>query len=190
MHFTSNDNNNPIARTYLRESFGLAHFQGEYFGCSEHGEGRLLAECLSHAHRYGCLTCEQPPTCMHTHKRTREASLPTMLCYADHHGLPVLGWPASSTARPAIFPSCTIFTITPAALRAVHCPTMPATCHTHERGSETDRELGDIEWQIHEKQVTQKSMVGRPHLANECELKERHLAPNHGCGSVLRCARS
>lgn len=39
--------------------------------------------------------------------------------------LPELGGPAIKTARPAILPSCTIRRITPAALRARICPTIP-----------------------------------------------------------------
>lgn len=38
---------------------------------------------------------------------------------------PVPGWPAMSTARPAIFPSRIISSTTPAARRAASCPTMP-----------------------------------------------------------------
>ena len=39
--------------------------------------------------------------------------------------LPVEGGPANKIALPAIFPSCTIFKIIPAALRAFPCPTIP-----------------------------------------------------------------
>lgn len=38
---------------------------------------------------------------------------------------PVEGGPANNIARPAILPSCTIFRIIPAALRAFACPTIP-----------------------------------------------------------------
>lgn len=51
--------------------------------------------------------------------------------------LPVPGCPAISTARPAILPSRIICRITPAALRAFACPTMP--CETSLASSASSR---------------------------------------------------
>mmetsp|Transcript_14481 Transcript_14481/g.39212 ORF Transcript_14481/g.39212 Transcript_14481/m.39212 type:complete len:214 (-) Transcript_14481:33-674(-) len=53
--------------------------------------------------------------------------------------LPVPGCPASSTARPAILPSRIMFRMTPAALRARACPTMPCDTALASRASSRPR---------------------------------------------------
>eukprot|EP00964_Phaeocystis_antarctica_P010102 scaffold5527_cov54-Phaeocystis_antarctica.AAC.2 len=50
---------------------------------------------------------------------------------------PVPGCPAIMTARPAMLPSLIILRITPAALRALTCPTMP--CETIRASNESSR---------------------------------------------------
>ena len=55
-----------------------------------------------------------------SHTKNQKNNLPMAIAV-----FPVDGGPANSIARPAMRPSCTIFRIMPAALRALACPTMP-----------------------------------------------------------------